>query len=169
MRQKFYQSKIFLEKFKIKKYSIEIINKKKTILDIRTKFNKQEKLTMLTSYDYTSAYHVDKCDIDMILVGDSLNMVMLGNNDTSSVTMDEMILHCKSVSKGSKNSFLIGDMPFGSYEISPELALQNAFRFIKEGRMDAIKLEGDEIIASKVKHIVNAGIPVMGNKNMLTK
>jgi ketopantoate hydroxymethyltransferase len=118
---KSFRFKTYIQLKIFKKYSsVGAEIKKKTILDIKNKYTKNEKIIMLTSYDYSTSFHVNKCDVDMILIGinfnnlgDSLNMIMLGNDDTKSVTMDEMILHCKSVANGAKNSFLIGDLPFG--------------------------------------------------------
>eukprot|EP01080_Neovahlkampfia_damariscottae_P006376 gene6376-10383_t len=136
---------------------------KKTILDIKNKFKDNIPITMLTAYDYSSSKLVSDADIDMILVGDSLGMVMLGRENTVSVTMNEMLLHCKSVSKGSEKCFLIGDMPYGSYEVDDISAVQNAMKFLKEGNMDAIKLEADKTLSSRIRAIVNAGVPVMGH------
>jgi len=99
----------------------------------------------------------------MILVGDSGGMVQLGYKSTNPVTMDEMIILAKSVTRGANNTFVVGDMPQGSYEISKELAVSNALRFIKEANCDAVKLEGGERVYDKVKAIVDAGIPVIGH------
>jgi 3-methyl-2-oxobutanoate hydroxymethyltransferase len=119
---------------------------------------------MVTAYDYTSAICVDKAGMDMILVGDSLGMVMLGQNNTTCVTMEEMIHHCKAVSRGSSRALLVGDMPFGSYEISPQEACRNATRLIKEGNMEAVKMEGGATrIKESVQAVVRAGIPVIGH------
>jgi 3-methyl-2-oxobutanoate hydroxymethyltransferase len=151
-------------KFKTKsttKYSTVVTSKKNTLLDLKRKFNERKPISMLTAYDYTSSKLVSDAGIDMILVGDSLGMVMLGRENTVSVTMEEMILHCKSVSRGSTTPFLVGDMPYGSYEISTEAAIQNAIRFLKEGNMDAIKIEADKSLASRIESIVKAGIPVV--------
>lgn len=144
-------------------YSTVIQTKKTTILDIKNKFLNKQKITMVTSYDYTSALFVDEAGIDISLVGDSLGMVMLGQENSVSVTMDEMILHAKSVSRGSKNAFLIGDMPYGSYEESPQLAIRNAIRFLKEGKMEGVKIESDKSMADTVRAVVKAGVPVMGH------
>ena len=115
---------------------------------------------MMTAYDYPTASLVDQSGIDTILVGDSLGMVMLGYNSTVPVTMDEMIHHCKAVARGTENGFIIGDMPFMSYQVSPEQAVQNAGRFMKEGGCDSVKLEGGSEMAPTVKAVVTAGIPV---------
>jgi 3-methyl-2-oxobutanoate hydroxymethyltransferase len=118
---------------------------------------------MMTAYDYTTGNLVDQAGIDMILVGDSLGMVMLGYDSTVPVTMDDMIHHCKAVSRGVRSSFIIGDMPFMSYQVSIEQAVQNAGRFMKEGGCDSVKLEGGSEMAPVVKAIVTAGIPVCGH------
>lgn len=133
-----------------------------TSLDIRqSKGNR--KLTMLTAYDYSSATLVDECDIDMILVGDSLGMVMLGRDDTISVTVDEMVHHTKAVVRGAKHSLVVADMPFMSYEIGVEDAMRNAARIFQEGGARAVKLEGGHTVVPQVKALVNAGIPVVGH------
>ena len=137
--------------------------KKITITDLNRKKNDKEKITMLTAYDYPFASFLDQAGIDMILVGDSLGMVVLGYDSTVPVTMDEMIHHCKAVRRGSQYAFLVGDMPFMSYNISKEEAVRNAGRFMKEAGCDAIKLEGGMEIVDTVKAIVDAGIPVQAH------
>ncbi len=134
--------------------------KKVTIADLQKKKQEGKKITMMTAYDYPTATLVDQAGIDTILVGDSLGMVMLGYDSTVPVTMDEMIHHCKAVSRGAKGSFIIGDMPFLSYQVSIEKAVENAGRFIKEAFCDGVKLEGGSDMADVVKAIVKAGIPV---------
>ncbi|RLB25277.1 MAG: 3-methyl-2-oxobutanoate hydroxymethyltransferase, partial [Deltaproteobacteria bacterium] len=116
--------------------------KKVTIAELQKKKQSSEKITMVTAYDYPTARLVDEAGIDTILVGDSLGMVVLGYDSTVPVTMDEMIHHCKAVSRGAKHSFIIGDMPFMSYHSSVEKAIENAGRFIKEAGCDCVKLEG---------------------------
>ncbi|SDN92989.1 ketopantoate hydroxymethyltransferase [Desulfonauticus submarinus] len=123
----------------------------------------KRKLSMLTAYDYPTALLLDKCQIDMILVGDSLAMVVLGHKDTLAVTMEEMLHHTKAVSRAVKYSVVIGDMPFMSYQISPEQAVENAGRFLKEGGAQAVKLEGGATVIPQIKAIINAGIPVQGH------
>jgi 3-methyl-2-oxobutanoate hydroxymethyltransferase len=118
---------------------------------------------MLTAYDFPGATLVDEAGIDIILVGDSLAMTVLGHPNTVSVTVDEMLHHCKAVARGARRAFLIGDMPFMSYQAARSEAIHNAGRFLKEGNMDAIKLEGGREIAETIKAIVDAGIPVMGH------
>jgi len=134
--------------------------KKVTIAYLIDKMENGNKITMMTAYDYPTAGLVDQAGIDTILVGDSLAMVMLGYESTVPVTMDEMIHHCKAVSRGAKASFIIGDMPFLSYQVSIEKAVENAGRFIKEAACDAVKLEGGSEMAPVVKAVVDAGIPV---------
>ncbi|MDD5436515.1 MAG: 3-methyl-2-oxobutanoate hydroxymethyltransferase, partial [Candidatus Omnitrophica bacterium] len=137
--------------------------KKIMITDLQTKKREGKKITMLTAYDYPMARLVDDAGIDMILVGDSLGMVVLGYDSTVPVTMDEMIHHSKAARRGTKFAFLVGDMPFGSYQVSKEEAIRNAGRFMKEAGCDAVKLEGgDEVIDATIA-IVNAGIPVLGH------
>ena len=139
------------------------MERKVTILDLQAKKERGEPITMLTAYDYPTALLVDRAGIDVILVGDSLAMVVLGHDNTLAVTMDEMIHHCKAVSKGARSPFLVGDMPFMSYQIGKTEAVANAGRFLKEGGMDAVKLEGGQEVVSTVKAIIEAGIPVMGH------
>ncbi len=137
--------------------------KKVTILDLKNKKEKGEPITMLTAYDYPTGLLVDQAGIDIILVGDSLAMVVLGHENTVAVTMDEMLHHCKAVARGAKNPLLVGDMPFMSYQVDVKEAVRNAGRFLKEGGMDVIKLEGGRDMAPTVQAIVDAGIPVMGH------
>jgi len=121
------------------------------------------KISMTTAYDYPTAYLVDKAGIEIILVGDSLSMTVLGFDSTVACTMDDMLHHIRPVVKGTSNALIIGDMPFGSYNVSEEQAIINATRLMKEGGCDVVKLEGGREMASKVKAIVDAGIPVMGH------
>jgi len=129
----------------------------------------QRKLTMVTAYDYATAVWVDRSGIDMILVGDSLAMVMLGHEDTLSVGMDEMIHHTRAVTRAVKRALVIGDMPFLSYQASVEQAVINAGRFLKEGRAQAVKLEGGASVIEQVRAIVKAGIPVQGPWDLLLR
>lgn len=121
------------------------------------------KLALLTAYDYSSAKLVDSCDIDGILVGDSLGMVFLGYKDTLAVTIDDMIYHTKAVSRGVENALLIGDMPFMSYQTSVIEAVRNAGRLIQEANAQAVKLEGGARVLRQARAIVKAQIPVMGH------
>ena len=121
------------------------------------------KIKMITAYDYPTALLVDSSPMDMILVGDSLGMVVLGYESTVPVTMDEMIHHTKAVVRGARNTFVVADLPFMSYQASKEEAIRNAGRLIKEGGADAVKLEGGAAVANTIGAIVAAGIPVMGH------
>ncbi len=134
-----------------------------TINQIKEMKPKGEKITMLTAYDYTTAKIIDEVGIPLILVGDSLGMIVLGYESTIPVTMEEMLHHTKAVVRGTKQSMVIGDMPFMTYHVSVDDALRNAARFIQEGGAQAIKLEGGVTVAEKVRRIVECGIPVMGH------
>jgi 3-methyl-2-oxobutanoate hydroxymethyltransferase len=138
-------------------------DKKITIVDLQKKKETGEPITMLTAYDYPTGLLLDRAGIDIILVGDSLAMVVLGHENTVTVTMDEMLHHCRAVARGAKNPLLVGDMPFMSYQVNVNRAIRNAGRFLKEGNMDVIKLEGGRHMAPTVGAIVDAGIPVMGH------
>ena len=137
--------------------------KKITTLAFRQKKEHREPITMLTAYDYPTALAMDQAGIDSILVGDSLAMVVLGYENTLPVTMEEMLHHCRAVSRGAKTALLVGDMPFMSYQVSVEEATRNAGRFLQQGGMDAVKLEGGRERAEAVRSITGAGIPVMGH------
>ena len=136
---------------------------RKTILDIKKMKSQGEKITVLTAYDYGMASILDESDIDIILVGDSLGNVVLGYENTIPVTMEDMLHHTKAVSRASQNALIVADMPFLSYQVSPEAALANAGRFLKEANAQAVKLEGGREYAETVQKIVSAGIPVMGH------
>lgn len=138
-------------------------DKKKTLQDLDKKMRDGRPITMLTAYDYSSAMLVDSAGIDVILVGDSLGMVMLGLESTVPVTMEEMLHHCRAVARGARQPHLVGDMPFMSYQADVAEAVHNAGRFLKEGAMDSVKVEGGQEIVDKVRAIVGAGIPVMGH------
>ena len=137
--------------------------KKVTTHTYRQKKERGEIITMLTAYDYPTAMAMDKAGVDSILVGDSLAMVVLGYENTLPVTMDEMLHHCRAVARGAKNALLVGDMPFMSYQVSVEEAVRNAGRFLQQGGMDAVKLEGGRERADAIRAITGAGIPVMGH------
>jgi 3-methyl-2-oxobutanoate hydroxymethyltransferase len=123
----------------------------------------QRKLSVLTAYDYPTALWVDRSGVDMILVGDSLAMVVLGHEDTLSVGMTEMLHHTRAVARGAQRALVIGDMPFMSYQVSIEQAVLNAGRFLQEGRAQAVKLEGGARVLPQVRAMVAAGIPVQGH------
>ena len=134
-----------------------------TIQKLQKMKDNNEPISMTTAYDYPAAYFVDKAGIEIILVGDSLAMTILGLDSTVPVTMDEMLHHIRPVVKGAPNPLIVGDLPFGSYNVSKERAIMNATRFMKEGGCDVVKLEGGTEVAETVKAIVDAGIPVMGH------
>jgi 3-methyl-2-oxobutanoate hydroxymethyltransferase len=136
---------------------------RKTILDIKKMKVQGEKITVLTAYDYGMASILDESDIDIILVGDSLGMVVLGYDTTLPVTMEDMLHHTKAVSRAAQNALIVADMPFLSYQISPATALANAGRFLQEANAQAVKLEGGREYAETVQKIVSAGIPVMAH------
>lgn len=126
--------------------------------------NEGRKITSLTAYDYSTAKYIDEAGVDMILIGDSLSMVALGNDTTHPVTVDEMIYHTKAVARGVKRALIVTDMPFMSYQIDLTSALTNAGRFIKEANAHAVKIEGcSDHILSVVRRCVEAGIPVLGH------
>lgn len=138
------------------------VRKKVSVNDIMAMKQKKEKVSVLTAYDYSTASICDKANVDILLVGDSAGMVMLGYTNTIPVSMEEMLLFCKAVSRGTKRAMVIADMPFGSYQPNIDNAIKNAIRFIKVG-CDAVKLEGGVEAVHTIKAIVNAGIPVMGH------
>ena len=139
------------------------MKKKKAIHDFYTMKKNNEKVTWLTSYDFPTAQFAEAAGLDMILVGDSLGMCVYGYNGTVPVTMDQCIVHCDAVRRGAPNTFVVGDMPFMSYQTSDQDAVFNAGRFLKEADVDAIKLEGGTRVASRIKAIVEAGIVVIGH------
>ena len=136
---------------------------KKTVSTFREQKAKGEKISMLTVYDYSTAKLMDEAGINGILVGDSLGMVMLGYEDTLPVTMEDMIHHTAAVCRGAKNTLVVGDMPFMSYQVSVEEAVYNAGRLMKEGRCQAVKLEGGASVCPQIRAITNASIPVMAH------
>lgn len=137
--------------------------KKVTTKTLRQKKQRGDLITMLTAYDFPTATMIDRVGMDVILVGDSLGMVVLGYANTLPVTMEEMLHHCRAVARGVQSALLVGDMPFMSYQVSVEDAMRNAGRFLKEAGMDAVKLEGGRERLEAVRGIVGAGIPVMGH------
>ena len=134
-----------------------------TIQKIQEFKERGERFPVLTAYDYYTARAVDESGVPAILVGDSLGNVMLGYDSTVSVTMDDMIHHTAAVSRGAKNALIIGDMPFMSYQASPQDALRNAARFLQEAGAQAVKLEGGEVMGDTIRALVDRGIPVMGH------
>lgn len=133
-----------------------------SIRDIQEKKTRSEKIAVLTAYDLTSAKICDEAGIDIALVGDSAGMVVMGYPNTLSVTMEEMLVFCRSVVNGSKNSLIVADMPFGSYQFDPKLAVANAIKFIKLG-CHAVKIEGGLEVLKLIREMTNFGIPVMGH------
>ena len=136
--------------------------KKISVRDIISMKQRKEKVSVLTAYDYATALICDKAGVDILLVGDSAGMVMLGYSNTTLVSMEEMLLFCKAVSRATKRAMIIADMPFGSYQSNVSDAIKNAIQFIKAG-CDAVKLEGGREVVEAIRAIVNAGIPVMGH------
>ncbi|TQS35048.1 hypothetical protein Golomagni_04542 [Golovinomyces magnicellulatus] len=134
-----------------------------TLKTIESLYKRDEPILALTAHDFPSGYIADTAEIEIILVGDSLAMVAMGLEDTSEILLEEMLLHCRSVSRAVKTAFTVGDLPMGSYEVSPEQALISAIRMIKEGRVKAIKLEGGLEMVPSIKKIATAGIPVLGH------
>jgi len=139
------------------------MHKKKSLFDFYKMKKDGEKVSWLTSYDYPTAQFAEAAGLDMLLVGDSLGMCVYGYNSTVPVTMDQCIVHSEAVRRGAPNTFVIGDMPLGSYQISDEVAIKNAIRFLKEADVDAIKLEGGVRISSCIKAIDKAGVVVVGH------
>lgn len=136
---------------------------KKTVSTFQKAKANGDKVTMLTAYDYSTAKLIDEAGIDAILVGDSLGNVVLGYEDTISVTMEDMIHHGAAVARGAKDAMIVIDMPFMSYQVSVHEALRNAGRLMKEGRANAVKLEGGASVCAQIKAITDAGIPVMAH------
>ena len=136
---------------------------KKGVLELHEMKRAGQKIAWLTAYDYPTATFEEAAGVDMILVGDSLGMCVYGYPGTVPVTMDQCIVHCEAVRRGAPNTFIVGDMPFGSYQVSDEEAVRNAARFLKEAAVDAIKLEGGVSVTTRVKAILDAGIVVCGH------
>jgi 3-methyl-2-oxobutanoate hydroxymethyltransferase len=134
-----------------------------TTSSLREKKLRGEPITCLTAYDYASARLVDEAGIDIVLVGDSLAMTMLGYDNTLSVTIEEMLHHTRAARRGVKNALLVADMPYGSYHLNPEEAVRNAARFVKEAGAEAVKVEGGEKRADLIRRIIDAEIPVTGH------
>ncbi|MBI4296188.1 MAG: 3-methyl-2-oxobutanoate hydroxymethyltransferase [Chloroflexi bacterium] len=136
---------------------------KKSILDFAQMKRKGEKVTWITAYDWPTANIAEQAGMDMILVGDSVGMVVYGYSGTMPVTMDQMICHTEAVRRGAPNTFVVGDMPFLSYQKSVESAIDNAGRFYKEAGVDAVKLEGGKRVAAQIRGIVDSGMVVIGH------
>ncbi len=139
---------------------------KNTVATLAEMKAKGERISQLTCYDYSTARLIDQAGVNMVLVGDSLGMTMQGYADTIPVTMEEMIVYGRSVARGCQNAFVVMDMPFMSYQVSPEQALTNAGRLMKETLADAVKLEGGKDVVEQIRAITAAGIPVCGHVGM---
>lgn len=142
---------------------VSMSRKKTSILTLQEKKASRDPITMVTAYDYPSALAADRAGVDSILVGDSLGMVVLGYDSTVPVTMEEMLHHCRAVRRGAQYAFLIGDLPFMSYQADRAEAVRNAGRLLKEAGMDAVKLEGGQAMSETVRAISDAGIAVIGH------
>ena len=136
---------------------------RRTVKDIMEMKGGQRKISMLTAYDAPMAALLDQSGIDILLVGDSLGMVILGLDSTVPVTMEQMLHHAAAVRRGAQNALVIGDMPFGSYQVAPGETVKNGVRFLKEAGCDGVKLEGGESVCDEVRALVRAGVPVMGH------
>ena len=143
--------------------SVHVQNSRMTTAKIRQMKVNSEKIAMLTSYDFTLASLVDEAGIDILLVGDSASNVVCGNQTTLPITVDEMIFLTKGVVRAAQHALVVCDMPFGSYQINEDEAVRNAVRILKESGCDAIKLEGGEEILPAIRHMIQAGVPVMGH------
>lgn len=140
--------------------------KQNTVATLAAMKAKGERISQLTCYDYTTARLMDEAGVNMILVGDSLGMTMQGYADTLPVTVEEMIIYGRSVARACRNTFVVLDMPFMSYQVSPQQALETAGRMMKEAQVDAVKLEGGKTVAGQIRAITDAGIPVVGHVGM---
>jgi len=143
--------------------SVHVENKRMTTALIRQKKANGEKITMLTSYDYTLARLVDEAGVDMFLVGDSASNIVCGNGTTLPITVDEMIFLTRGVVRAAQHALVVIDMPFGSYQVSPEEGVRNAIKMVKESGADAVKLEGGEEILPAIRQMIAMGVPVCGH------
>lgn len=137
--------------------------KKKTVIDFMKMKKQRDQVAWITAYEYLTASYAEQAGMDMVLVGDSMGMVLLGYDSTMPVTMDDCISHCQAVRRGAPHTWVVGDMPFLSYQQSDEAAVINAGRFFKEAGVDCIKLVGGQRVASRIKAIADSGMPVMGH------
>lgn len=140
---------------------------RKTLSTLKALYGLSKPITMVTAYDYPSAMHVDRAGVDITLVGDSLSMVVLGQRTTQSATLDDIVHHARAVRRATRTSFLVADLPFGSYEMSVERAVDSAVRLVKEAAVDAVKLEGGSSRSKSIAAIVDTGIAVMGHVGLL--
>lgn len=141
--------------------------KRYNIRDIQELYHQRKPISVITAYDYISAKYAEKADIDVVLVGDSFSMVALGYEDTNEITLDEFLYHAKAVSRGNSTSFLVSDVPFGYFEESTEQAVRTAVRFIREGRVQALKLEGGRAVAPTVEKLTSIGVPVIAHVGLM--
>ncbi|MEW5784297.1 MAG: 3-methyl-2-oxobutanoate hydroxymethyltransferase [Bacillota bacterium] len=139
------------------------MKKRKTVVDFMKMKKQGDQVAWITAYEYLAASYAEQAGMDMVLVGDSLGMVLLGYESTIPVTMSDCISHCQAVRRGAPNTWVIGDMPFLSYQQSDQQAVENAGRFFKEAGVDCIKLEGGQRVADRIKAITNGGMLVMGH------
>ena len=137
--------------------------KKMTVLDFQKYKEEGRRFSYTTAYDYTMANIVNESSVEVMLCGDSLGMIVKGTSGTVGVTMDEMIFHTRNVVRGAPDTFIVGDLPFGSYQVSDEQAVENACRLMMESSCDCVKLEGGKEVCSRIRAIVQAGVPVMGH------
>ncbi len=142
---------------------VEVKKRRMSIPELREMKERGEKISMLTAYDYPTARLLDRAGADVILVGDTLGMVVLGYDSTVPVTLEDMIHHVKPVVRGTERALVVGDLPFGSYNEGPAQAVRSATRLIKEGGCAAVKLEGGAEVVPQVRAVAKAGIPVMGH------
>jgi len=140
-----------------------MMKKKKTVNDFISMKKEGEQVAWITAYDYPTAIFGEEAGMDILLVGDSLGMLVMGYDSTVPVTMEDCLSHCRSVRRGAPNTWIVGDMPFGAYQTTDSDAVTNAVRFIKEAGVDCIKLEGGQRVASRIRAITDAGILVMGH------
>ncbi|KAK9475805.1 ketopantoate hydroxymethyltransferase [Lipomyces japonicus] len=143
--------------------SIASTRSKITTLTLHQLYRDNVPITALTAHDFPSGLVADNAGVEIVLVGDSLAMVALGYENTNMLTLDEMLHHCRAVARGSKTAFLVGDLPFGSYEQSQEIAVQSAIKMVQQGHVEAVKLEGGHEVAKAISAITRFGIPVMGH------
>lgn len=136
---------------------------RKTLTDLRSLYESKTPISVVTAWDFLTGQIVDKSKADMALVGDSLAMVALGYPDTNEIELEEMLYHIRAVNRGNESSFIVADMPFGTYETAPAQAVETAIRIVKYGKAQAVKLEGGQEMAATVRDIVKAGVPVMGH------
>lgn len=144
-----------------------ILEKKLTVRDFRRKKEKNDPIVVLTAYDAPTAKLAEQAGVEILLVGDSMGNTILGYKNTIPVTLEQSLHHCAAVARGAKNAFIVGDMPFMTYQISPEQAMENAARYLQEAGADAVKIEGGEKVAPTVERLVGAGVPVMAHIGLL--